>query len=85
LAGDNAAYALALINGGDLRPWHLRPAWKAKEEVAGRSPAVILTPKELAILRMAQTARDTVAGANNQQVFRTIKNKVLRFDGQNFS
>jgi len=33
------------------------------------------------VLRMANTARETVSGANGQQALRTIKNKDLRFHG----
>ena len=34
------------------------------------------------VLRMANTARATVSGANGQRVLRTIKNKDLRFQGE---
>ncbi len=78
LADDHAAYALALINGSDLNSWHSRPDWKAKADTGG-NPGTIFNAKERAALRMAMTARDTVAAANGQQVLTTVKNKELRF------
>jgi len=74
-----AAYAIALIDGGDLSPWHSRADWRAKAEKARRNPVTNFNAKERSILDMVQTARETVANANNQQVLRTVKNKELRF------
>jgi hypothetical protein len=84
LGGDNSDYALALIDGADLTPWHSRSDWKSTAEKARgkRSVATIFNAKQRAIVRMAMTARDTVAGANGQQVTRTMKNKELRFPSQ---
>ncbi len=81
LGDDNAEYAIALIEGADLSPWHSLPAWKAKAEKARekRSVVTIFNAKQRAATRMALTARDTVAGANGQQVLRTLKNKELKF------
>lgn len=79
LAEDNSAYALALIEGRDLNPWHSRPSWRAKEEAAGRGAATILNARQRAIADMAMTARNTVAGARGQEVVRTVKVKELRF------
>jgi len=84
LSVENAEYALALIDGTDLSPWHDRSVWKAKAEKARgkRSVATIFNAKQRAAARMAMTARDTVLGANGQQVLRTMKNKELRFPNQ---
>lgn len=79
LSSTYAAYALALIDGSDLSPWHSRADWRAKAEKARRSPVTIFNAKERSILDMVQTARETVASSNNQQVLRTVKNKELRF------
>lgn len=84
LGDDNADYAVALIEGADLSPWHSRAAWKAKAEQAGNRGSVgtIFNAKERAAAIMAMTARDTVAGANGQQVLRNVKNKELKFASQ---
>lgn len=82
LSEDNAAYAAALIDGGDLATWHSRPAWKAKTEVARRGAVAIFDAKRRATLRMAMTAFGTAARSNGQQVVRTVKDKEMRFDSQ---
>jgi hypothetical protein len=79
---DHALYAQALIAGGDLTPWHGRPLWKAKAQKSGKNPVTYLDAKQKAVWRMANTARETVAGANGQQVLKTLKNKELRFPNQ---
>jgi hypothetical protein len=81
LGEDNADYAKALIAGDDLSSWHSRAEWKAKAEKVRekRGVATIFSAKQRAAVRMAMTARDTVAGANGQQVLRTLKNKELKF------
>lgn len=78
LSPDNAAYALALIDGEDLAPWHDRLAWKDKAKRSGRSEVTTFDARAKAIWRMVDTAKKTVAGANGQQVLRTMKNKELR-------
>lgn len=84
LAEENAEYALALIDGADLSPWHSRAAWKAKLDKARDRRGVVTNynPRQRAAVRMAMTARDTVAGSNGQQILRTMKNKELRFASQ---
>lgn len=84
LGDDNADYARALIDGADLLPWHSRADWKSKAEKARgkHSVVTIFNAKQRTAARMAMTARDTVTGANGQQVLRTIKNKELRFASQ---
>ena len=81
LSDDNAKYTLALIDGADLSPWHLRATWKAKAEKARekRGVVTIFNAKQRAATRMAMTVLETVAGANGQKVPRTVKNKEFRF------
>jgi hypothetical protein len=79
LGDDNAAYALALIEGRDLSPWHSRPDWKAKAEAGGRGAVTTFNAKQRASADMAMTARNTVAGAQGQEIVRTAKIKELRF------
>jgi hypothetical protein len=82
LNDDYAAYALALIEGNDLRPWHDRAEWRRKEDAARRSPATVYNARQRSVARMAATVRDIVRGANGQQVLRTVKSKELRFSSQ---
>lgn len=79
LSEENAAYAMALIEGSDLAPWHGLPDWKNKANRSGRGAATSFDTKQKAVMRMAITVRDTVAGANGQKVMRTVKNKENRF------
>ncbi len=79
LADENAEYAKALIDGGDLKPWHSMSAWLSKEEKAKRGDCRSLSPIEVAVARMAETAENTAAIANGQQVSRNVKNKEFRF------
>lgn len=74
---DNAEYALALIDGHDLAPWHSRPDWKAKVARRQKNPGTTFNSRQKAIWRMAATAKGTVAFSNGQQVLRTVKNKDL--------
>lgn len=82
LSEDNAAYALALVEGDDLTPWHNSRPWQAKVERTRRNPGIAFNPRQKSIAIMAMTAMGTVAGANGQQVLRTTKNKELRFHPQ---
>ena len=77
LSDDNADYALALVDGDDVSPWHSRPLWKGKVERRNRSPGVIFNARQKAIWRMAATAKGTADFSNGQEVMRTIKNKEL--------
>ncbi len=79
LSEDNAAYALRLLNGGDLQPWHDRPAWQVKAERYRRNPVTMLDAKQRTIAQMVMTARSTASHANGQEVSRTIKNKEVAF------
>jgi hypothetical protein len=77
LKPDNAEYALALIEGSDLSPWHSLSDWKAKVARRGQNPGLTYNAQQKAIWRMAATARGTVNFSNGQQVLRTVKNKEL--------
>jgi hypothetical protein len=79
LAPDNAEYALALIAGDDLGRWHNQPIWQAKSAAARARPVTVFNARQRTAARMAMTAFATVAGANGQQVLRTVKNKEMRF------
>lgn len=77
LTPDNADYALALLQGDDLNPWHSRPEWRAKVERRRKNPGINLNARQKAIWRMAATAKGTVNFSNGQTVQRTVKNKDL--------
>jgi hypothetical protein len=77
LKPDNAAFAVALINGDDLSPWYSRPEWQAKIARRRKNPGITFNSRQRAIWRMATTAKGTVNFANGQQVLRTVKNKDL--------
>lgn len=84
LSADNAAYALALVEGRDRSAWHSRPEWRNALEQAqrrgkGHSEVRIASPQKMAAARMAAQAFATVAVANGQQVLKTIKVKEADF------
>ncbi len=81
---DHAGYALALIAGDDLTPWHSRAEWKAKSEKAKgkRGVATIFNARQRSAVRMAMTAMGTVAAANGQKALHTVKNKDMGFSSQ---
>ena len=77
LKPDNAEYALALIAGDDLNPWHSRPEWEAKLAHRQRNPGTIYNARQRTVWRMADTVKQTVAASNGQTVDRIVKNKLL--------
>ena len=86
LKEDNAQYALALINGDDLSPWHDRQLWRNKEEKAASKVSEVksysrrqMVAYRLAAERMAETALKTTQQANGQQTTQRTKNKEFRF------
>ncbi|MDA4846734.1 hypothetical protein [Hoeflea poritis] len=79
LGQDNAEYALALIAGDDLNPWHLRPHWQTTLKNAKTKPGTVFNAFQRAATRMAMTAFDTAKQSSGQQVTRTIKNKEVHF------
>jgi hypothetical protein len=81
LTEDNARYALALIEGADLSPWHARHDWQSKAEKAQakRGVGTIFNAKQRAAVQMVMTAHQTAQFANGQEVLRTVKNKDILF------
>jgi hypothetical protein len=79
ISEDHARYAVALISGESLDQWHSRPDWRAKSEKAGRGAATVFSPRQRAVTLMVMTALGTVAGANGQEVLRTVKAKECLF------
>lgn len=81
LGPDNAAYALALIRGQSLEAWHALPDWKARVQASkGKNEgAKVYGGMEKAIWRMAETAFNTVAQSNGQQILKNVKNKDCTF------
>lgn len=82
LSEDNAAYAQALIDAGDLSSWHSQAQWKTKEEKSGKAPVTVYGAAKRAAFRMASTAMATASTANGQEVVRIVKNKELRFESE---
>jgi hypothetical protein len=87
LSDDNALYAQALIDGGDLEEWHPRPLWSTKADRAGKSAVTIFSELqlkaarmllELTAERMAQTAHDT-AGQSGRISITQSKDKKFSF------
>jgi hypothetical protein len=72
---DNAAYALALVNGDDLGRWHSLPDWRAAETRSGRGAVREAPARRIAILNMIMSAENTARSANGQTVERTVKDK----------
>lgn len=91
LSAENAAYALALIAGDTLDPWHAQPEWRQKFDAAktkqadvtyvvGQAKAAYKMAYEvMPEQRMADTAFRTAQASNGQKVERTVKNKEVRF------
>lgn len=81
LQPDNAAYAIALVNGADLSGWHNRPSWKQKiaESKSKAGPVKTFNRIERAAWAMAEQAFSTVSNSNGQQIMSTMKNKECMF------
>ena len=80
LGPDYAAYALALIDGGYLSPWHNRPDWKAKADRGSRAgPVIVANARQRTLATMAFNAESAAANANGQQVLRNMKIKNFGF------
>ncbi|MGA4555551.1 hypothetical protein [Methylorubrum aminovorans] len=85
LTDDNAAYAVALLAGEDLTPWHSRPWWQKKllTRTGKGGPVTNYNPLQKAAYRMAHQAFSTAAHSNGQEVTRTLKNKDIAFGSPN--
>jgi hypothetical protein len=77
LGSENAEYALALIAGENLSPWHSRSEWKKKAQ--SHAEGKIFNPRQRAAAIMVMTAMGTVSQSNGQQVLKTVKNKEMLF------
>lgn len=75
LSEENAAYAMALVDGDDLGRWHSLPDWRAAEERAGRGAVREAPARRIAILNMVTSAEETAKNANGQVVERKVKDK----------
>lgn len=83
LGPEYAAFAVALINGDDLREWTDSPTWKAKVAArGGNSGGTVLNARQRTIATMATRAMQTARGANGQKELRRVKNKEFRFASQ---
>lgn len=92
LKGSNGAYAMALIRGDDLSPWHDLPEWQAKaaEKLAkakagknAKTGGTVYDGFAKAAYRMAATALATAAQANGQAVMKNMKVKDFEFTSTN--
>ena len=86
LREDNAQYALALINGDDLSPWHDRQLWRNKNDKASSKYSEVksysrrqMVAYRVAEERMAETALKTTRYTNGQQTTQKAKDKEFRF------
>jgi hypothetical protein len=75
ISEENAAYALALVNGDDLSSWHSLPDWRAAEAKSGRGAVREAPARKIAILNMIMSAENTARNSNGQVVERTVKDK----------
>ena len=82
LSEDNARYVAALIDGGDLSPWHTRATWLEKQVKSKSMPIKSYNEVERAAFQMTRTAFDTTARANGQKELVTLKNKEMRFPSE---
>lgn len=79
LSADYAEYALALIQGDDLSPWHERQVWKNKPSLRKAGPVKTFGDLERSAFNMARTAWQTTLAANGQEETRTVKIKNFGF------
>tara|TARA_B110000211_G_scaffold234935_1_gene307543 strand:- start:992 stop:1690 length:699 start_codon:yes stop_codon:yes gene_type:complete len=81
LKPENAEYAIALINGEDLSPWHEQELWKKKNANASKeyNPVTYANSARKAAMRMSRMAFTTAKQSNGQTVERAVKNKDVKF------
>jgi len=78
LSSDNAVYAKALIDGGNLSQWHARTDWRDKETKSKHGAATVFDPRKKTIVRMALTAWETVQQSGDISIA-TKKDKTFGF------
>ena len=79
LSPDYAEYALALVHGNDLTPWHERREWREKTAVRKAGLVSSFSNLKVTAYRMARTAWETTQQSNGQEVVRWAKNKDFGF------
>lgn len=87
LSDDYARYAIALINGDNLSPWHDSDLWQKKNQQASKEYSPVTNAsntKKIACRisieqRMTATALKTTKQSNGQLEERKLKNKEFRF------
>jgi len=79
LSAGYAEYALALVQGEDLTPWHESSLWKEKLAKGKASSVESFSNLQVSAFRMARTAWDTTQNANGQEELRRVKNKDFGF------
>ncbi len=93
LNDDYAAYALALINGEDLSPWHDQATWKEKNKKSANKYSPVTNASSIrkvafrlsnkaAEQRMASTAMKTTNASNGQVRETNVKSKEFRFSSK---
>jgi len=79
LGPKNSKYAIALIEGDDLEPWHSQPKWQEVLDGAKSQPGSVFSPRKKSIAQMAYQAEVTTQNSNGQETNRTVKNKDFLF------
>jgi len=79
LSQDNAAYALALIEGSDLSSWHNRENWQARANRSMRFPVTYADARKKTLARIIGTMLATVKQSGRTYI-ETTKNKEFRFN-----
>lgn len=75
---DMKGYVQALIDGGDLTPWHSRPKWEERLGAhKGKTLGSSVSLHELTLANLMLSITGAVANSNGQKVFKTLKNKEL--------
>ncbi len=76
LSADNANYAMALVHGASLDPWHTRPDWKKKANGSKNSQVRFGDSKQITFARMAFAALEAhgQSGRENTRI-----NKIKNF------
>ena len=72
-----AGYALALLEGRDLKAWHGLPDWSRR--TSRREPVNVFTARQRTFALLARRAFETAANANGQTVERHTKIKNFEF------